>query len=152
MIFLRQILNHWKWLRWEKLSLHLMRNHEEGVSGSNLSQANSHHVSESGCFLSSQWQHRLGLAWTLNKDNKKWLALNLRTKKPLQQETDLLFLLIILDIEVASDGCECHPRPDLHRLKLRGQLVVHGHRLKLVLQRQLDGLVAGERVAGDVLK
>ena len=63
-----------------------------------------------------------------------------------------MLLLVILNVEVASDGCECHARPNLHRLKLRGQLVVHGHRLKLVLQRQLDGLVTGERVAGNVLK
>ena len=41
-----------------------MRNHGEGVSGTNLS--------ESGCFLSNLSQYRFGIAWTLNKDPKKY--------------------------------------------------------------------------------
>ena len=35
-----------EWLRGDKLSLHLMRNHGEGVSGSNLSQTQSHPFSD----------------------------------------------------------------------------------------------------------
>ena len=53
-------------------SLHLMRNHgEEGVSGSNLCQTQSYPLSESGCFLSSWSQNRLGIARTVNEDQKK---------------------------------------------------------------------------------
>ena len=36
-----------------KLSLHLMGNHEEGASGSNLGQNQSPPLSEAGCFLSN---------------------------------------------------------------------------------------------------
>ena len=44
-----------------------MSNHGEGCSSSNLGQTQSHPHSTLGCFLS---QHRLGIAWTLNKDKK----------------------------------------------------------------------------------
>ena len=40
-------------------------------SGSNLSQTQSHPLSESGCFLSNRSQYRLNIARTLNKDQKK---------------------------------------------------------------------------------
>ena len=40
-------------------------------SGSNLSQTQSHPLSESGCFLSNRSQNRLNIARTLNKDQKK---------------------------------------------------------------------------------
>ena len=46
----------------------LMRNHGERVSGSNLSQTQSHLLSESGCFLSNRSRHRLGIARMLNKE------------------------------------------------------------------------------------
>ena len=58
------------WLRGNKLSLSLMRNHGEGVIGSNLGQTQSHPLSESGCFLSNRSQYRLNIARTLNKDKK----------------------------------------------------------------------------------
>ena len=53
-----------------KLSLHLMRNHGEGVSISNLGQAQSYPLSESGSFLSNRSQNWLGILLTLNKDQK----------------------------------------------------------------------------------
>ena len=49
-----------------------MRNRGEG-SGSNLSQTQSHPLSESGCFLSNRSQYRLNIARMLNKDQKKKL-------------------------------------------------------------------------------
>ena len=47
-------------------------NHREGVSSSNLGQAQSHPLSESGCFLSNQSQHRLGIARTKNMPVRLW--------------------------------------------------------------------------------
>ena len=40
------------------------------VRGLNLGQIQSHPLSESSCFLSIRSQNRLGIAWTLNKDQK----------------------------------------------------------------------------------
>ena len=59
------------WLRGDLLSLHLVRNHGEGVSGTNLVQTQSHPLLESGCFLSNRSQHRLDIARMLNKDKKR---------------------------------------------------------------------------------
>ena len=53
------------------MSLHLFRNHREVVSGSNLRQTQSHPHLKSGCFLSNQSQYRLGIALTLNTDQKQ---------------------------------------------------------------------------------
>ena len=46
-----------EWLRGNKLSLHLMRNHGEGVSGLNLGQTQCHPLSESGFFLFNRSHH-----------------------------------------------------------------------------------------------
>ena len=66
-------LTQQEWLRGNKLSLRLMRNHGERVGGSNLGQTQSHFLSESGRFLSNRSQDRLFIARMLNKDPKIFL-------------------------------------------------------------------------------
>ena len=61
----QQMVNwHWDWLRGDKLSLRLIRNHGEGISCSNLSQIKSNQIK----FISSDYAHRnliIKLRWQL---------------------------------------------------------------------------------------
>ena len=64
--------------------------------GSNLSQSQSHPLSESGCFLSNRSQYRLNIARTLNKDQKK-------SKK--KKDSNLLSVLIFTHVYAFHDRC-----------------------------------------------